>query len=160
MHTKDVELPTAADIMNPHVAAFSPDAEIEDAIATLLRRGYSGAPVVDDRGCPIGVLSEYDCARVLAASLYDGTPTGTVADHMTKPIETIECQTDILAVAQRFAQGQHRRLVVVRKGALCGLITRRDLLRGLDRLRQKIEARPSQTAYELIQTRREKLGEA
>jgi CBS domain-containing protein len=160
MKTKDVELPTAADIMNAHVAAFPPDAEIEDAITTLLRRGYSGAPVIDAQGRPIGVLSEHDCVRVLAASLYDGGPTGTVADHMTKPIETVEQHTDILALAQRFAQGQHRRLLVVRKGALCGLITRRDLLRGLDRLRQRIETRPTQTAYELIQTRRQELGEA
>lgn len=157
--TKDVELPTAADIMVTRVEVLSPNVAIADAIETLLRRGYSGAPVVDEQGRPIGVLSEHDCVRVLASSLYDNEPTGTVADHMTKSVETIDEHTDLLTVAQHFAQGQHRRLLVVREGALSGLITRRDLLRALDRLRSRLEARHTPGAYELIAIRRGQLGQ-
>lgn len=160
MKTKDVELPTAAQIMITRVEAFSPSVNITDAIETLLSRGYSGAPVVDEQGRPIGVLSEHDCVRVLANSLYDSEPTGTVADYMTKPVETIEAHADLLTVAQRFAQGHHRRLLVVRDGALSGLITRRDLMRALDRIRSHQEARHTQGAYELIAIRRRKLGQA
>jgi CBS domain-containing protein len=155
MKTKDVELPTAAEIMLTRVEAFSPNVNIVDAVETLLSRGYSGAPVVDDQGRPIGVLSEHDCVRVLVNSLYDNEPTGTVADYMTTPVETIDEHTDLLTVAQRFAQGHHRRLLVVRDGALSGLITRRDLMRALDRMRSRREARHTQGAYELIAIRRQ-----
>jgi CBS domain-containing protein len=154
MNTKDVELPTAADIMITRVEALAPGVSIADAVETLLSRGYSGAPVVDERGRPIGVLSEHDCVRVLVNSLYDNAPTGTVSDYMTKPVETIEEHADLLTVAQRFAQGNHRRLVVVRDGALTGLITRRDLLRALDGIRSRLEARHPRGAYELIAIRR------
>lgn len=154
MKTKDVQLPTASDIMITRVEAFAPETEIAAAVETLLGRGYSGAPVVDAQGRPLGVLSEHDCVRVLASALYEGWPTGTVADHMTKGCETIDEHADLLAVAQRFAAGQHRRMVVVREGKLVGLVTRRDLMRALDRLRQRNEAHHAPTTYELIQAHR------
>ena len=154
MKTKDISLPTAADIMVTRVEAFTPDVEIADASEKLLARGYSGAPVVDAQGRPIGILSEHDCARVLANSLYEGAPTGTVADHMTTPAEAIDEHTDLLAIAQKFSQGRHRRLLVVRNGMLSGLITRRDVLRSLDRMRRHNETEHRQTTYELIAAHR------
>lgn len=158
MKTKDVELPTAGDIMNSRVEALSPTTTIADAVDTLLTRGYSGAPVVDNDGRPLGVLSEHDCVRVLANSLYDDWPTGTVADYMTEMPEVVEEHADLIALAQHFAEGRHRRLLVVRQGKLVGLITRHDLLRALDRLRQRITTNPEPKTYELIQAHRTKLG--
>lgn len=154
MKTKDVELPTASDVMITRVEAFSSDTEIAAAIQTLLARGYSGAPVVDAEGRPIGVLSEHDCVRMLASALYEGWPTGTVGDHMTKGCETVNERDDIVSVAQRFAQGHHRRLLVVREGKLVGLVTRRELMRELDRVLQQRDAQHTPTAYELIAARR------
>ena len=150
MKTKDVSLPTAAEIMVTRVVTFTPDVEIAEAIEKLLEHGYSGAPVVDARGHLLGVLSEHDCARVLANSLYEGAPTGTVAEHMTKTVEAIEEHTDLFTIAQRFAQGRHRRILVAREGMLRGLITRRDLLRELDRVRRQNETEHRPTTYELI----------
>lgn len=154
MKTKDVELPTAGDVMVSRVAALSPDTTIADAVDTLVARGYSGAPVVDRDGRPLGVLSEHDCVRVLAHSLYEDWPTGTVADHMTETPEMVEEHADLLAIAQRFAEGRHRRLLVVRQGKLVGLITRHDLMVALDRLRRGAIESPAATTYELIQARR------
>lgn len=154
MKTKDVQLPTASDIMITRVEAFSPTTEISAAVETLLGRGYSGAPVVDAQGHPLGVLSEHDCVRVLASALYEGWPTGSVADHMTKGCETVEEHADLLAVAQRFAAGHHRRILVVREGKLVGLVTRRDLMRALDRMRKQAEAHHTPNTYELIQAHR------
>lgn len=158
MKTRAVDLPTAADIMISRVEAFSPDTEIAAAVQTLLSRGYSGAPVVDREGRPIGVLSEHDCVRVLASSLYEGWPSGTVADHMTTGAEAVDEHSDLLSVAQRFASGHHRRLLVVREGKLTGLVTRRDLMRALDRIRQRNETQQTPGTYELIQAHRRELG--
>ena len=158
MKTKDVERPKVESIMNHRVEAFSPDTEIGAAIEVMLRRGYSGAPVVDGEGKPVGVLSEHDCIQVLAEALYEDWPTGTVADHMTREVESVDANADLLAVAQTFAKHKLRRLPVVREGKLVGLVTRRDLVRGLDKLRQNLGKQRPETTYELIEARRRELG--
>lgn len=157
MKTKDVEIPTVDTIMKRRVEAFSPELDIATAIDKLLRRGYSGAPVVDGEGKLVGVLSEHDCIRVLAEALYEDWPTGTVADHMSATPETVEASDDLLAVAQTFTEHQLRRLPVVHEGKLVGLVTRRDLMRGLDELLRARGKHDRPTAYELIQAQRQEV---
>ncbi len=138
------------DVVNTHVEALHAEAAIADAVQLLLRRGYSGAPVVDAQQRVVGVLSEFDCLRVLSEAAYEDWPAGTVQEHMTGATETVLATADIFAVAQRFAESQLRRLPVVdADGRLVGLITRRDLLRGLDALVQARQPR-ALTTYELI----------
>ncbi len=132
MKTKNIDIPTVGSIMNRRVEAFSPDMAIAEAIRILLSRGYSGAPVVDGEGKPIGIISEHDCVGVLAESLYEDWPTGTVRDHMTSDLVAVDVKQDVLSAARTFAQQKLRRLPVVQDGKLVGLVTRRDLLRGLD----------------------------
>ncbi|NVB40651.1 CBS domain-containing protein [Pseudenhygromyxa sp. WMMC2535] len=154
MKTKDIEIPSVESIMNRRVEAFEPDLPIAEAIQLLLRRGYSGAPVVDGEGKPIGVLSEHDCVGVLAESLYEDWPTGKVGDHMVKDPVTVDVGQDVLAAARAFAKAKLRRLPVVREGKLVGLLTRRDLMRALDDLRRSAGKQHEPTTYELIAARR------
>ncbi len=55
----------AADVMTRDVLALSPGMTLEQAAERLVQRGVSGAPVVDDRGRLIGILSESDILRRL-----------------------------------------------------------------------------------------------
>src|SRR5438132_13949757 len=48
---------TAADLMMPDPVSIRADASLKEAIALLIDRGFSGAPVIDEAGRPIGVLS-------------------------------------------------------------------------------------------------------
>jgi CBS domain-containing protein len=150
--TSDAQVPAARDFMREKVFTFSPDEEIREAIARLLSRGFSGAPVVDGAGVLIGILSEWDCARVLSEAAFEGWPTGTVREHMTTELELVTPSTDLYTIVGKFSQGGHRRFPVVEEGRLVGLITRRDLLAALyQHIRSK--RRPEST-YELIEKRR------
>jgi CBS domain-containing protein len=42
----------AADIMTTDVVTVDPEMEVSKVAATLLAHRISGAPVVDDKGCP------------------------------------------------------------------------------------------------------------
>ena len=55
----------AADVMTRDVVTLSPQMTVEAAAERLMQRGISGAPVVDDRGRLVGVLSESDILRRL-----------------------------------------------------------------------------------------------
>jgi CBS domain-containing protein len=145
----DGDVPFARDFMRKKVFTFSPDEEIRDAVSKLLSHGYSGAPVVDGAGALVGVLSEWDCARVLSEAAYERWPTGTVKEHMTTDVELIAPTTDLFTVLGRFSEGGHRRFPVVEDGRLVGLVTRRDLLGALYQ-HARARHRPEST-YELIE---------
>jgi len=51
----------AADIMTKKLITFTPDTQVLKAIDKLISYRISGAPVLDDNGNMIGMLSEIDC---------------------------------------------------------------------------------------------------
>lgn len=50
----------AAELMTPNPHSINEKATLKEAIAFLTDRGFSAAPVIDDAGRPIGVLSRAD----------------------------------------------------------------------------------------------------
>ena len=52
------------DFMAASLVTFTPEMDVLRAIHLLLEKGISGAPVVDEHGNLIGVLSEKDCLKV------------------------------------------------------------------------------------------------
>ena len=148
---------TARDVMTARVHTIPADSDINAAVRLLLKHGHSGAPVVDSTGAPRGVLSEHDCIRVLVQAVADRWPPGSAADHMTREIETVSPTDDVLTLATHFAEGRHRRLLVVEEGRVVGLITRRDLLRALVSLEKRMEEKPQQSTYEVLEKRHREL---
>jgi CBS domain-containing protein len=51
---------TAADLMTPNPVSLRADVSLHEAVALLIDRGYSAAPVIDAAGHPVGVLSRTD----------------------------------------------------------------------------------------------------
>jgi CBS domain-containing protein len=137
----------ARDIMTRQVVKLSPDQLVEEAVIELVSHGLSGAPVVDEDGRPVGVLSEYDCLRVLAESAFEGWPAGRVRDWMTEEVETVRSDEDVFALAGRMTSSRHRRLFVVEDDKLVGVVARADLVKALA---ERIEEKRSPTTYELI----------
>ena len=54
---------TAADLMTRDPKSVRRDATVAEAIAFLAGRGFSAAPVIDEAGRPIGVVSRTDLLR-------------------------------------------------------------------------------------------------
>lgn len=125
---------TVGDYMAASLVAFTPDMEILHAIAKLLQHIISGAPVVDEHGNLVGILSEKDCLKVALHTSYYGEPGGTVSEFMTTDVKTVDASTSITEVAEIFLKTEYRRLPVVRANHLVGQISRRDVLKALQDL--------------------------
>jgi CBS domain-containing protein len=71
------------DYMVTNVITLDPDLEILHATQLLIRHDISGAPVLDNHGRLVGVLTERDCIRVALHAGYHGAPGGQVRDYMS-----------------------------------------------------------------------------
>src|SRR5262249_24658088 len=148
---------TAADLMMPDPVSIQADANLKEGIALLIDRGFSAAPVIDDAGRPIGVLSRsdivvhdrertpgitefYDRADLvtpaggrLGAGFHEENVDGTtVGDVMTRAVFAVAPDaTAAEVVHEMLALKVHRLFVVDGAGVLVGVISALDVLRHL-----------------------------
>jgi len=119
------------DYMARTLITFKPETEVLDAVHALVDRRIAGAPVVDDEGSLVGMLSEFDCMRVVLGASYHGNAGGPVRDYMTTNTQTVDAQMNIVDLAQVFVDTGFRRFPVIEGNRLVGQISRRDVLRAL-----------------------------
>jgi CBS domain-containing protein len=151
---------TAADLMTPNPVSLEANALVGEAIALLVDRGISAAPVIDDAGRPIGVLSRSDIlVHDRACSERPGTdadyyhraelttrtgerlPGGfqvervdraTVRDLMTPAVFAVAPESSAAEVVREMlALKVHRLFVVDTFGVLLGVISALDVLKRL-----------------------------
>ena len=141
--TNDKEFVT--DYMSTKLITFQPNMDIQEATQTLLYSKISGAPVVNERGDLVGMLSEKDCINLLLDGQYNQRPTGTgkVSDYMSKKIKTLAHDTSIMDAAYQFANSPYRRFPIINSGKLVGQISRRDVLKAIVKRRPNITLIPS-----------------
>ena len=120
--------------MTGKLVTFHPDMDVLDAIHVLIDQGIAGAPVVDDHGDLIGMLSEIDCMKIALQAGYHGQWGGPVSEYMTGSVETVDADMNIIDLAQRFLDTSYRRFPVMKDHRLVGQISRRDGLRALSQL--------------------------
>jgi len=121
------------DYMTTKVISLDPEMEILRAAHTLIRHGFSGAPVLDRHGRLVGMLTERDCIAVAMHAGYYGTPGGLVKDHMSDNPLSVGPGESILDVAKLFVSGRFHRYPVLDNGRLIGIISRRDVMRAMGR---------------------------
>ena len=119
------------DYMVASLVTFTPSMDVMNAIDVLVKQRISGAPVIDDHGNLIGLLSEKDCMKVAVQSGYYEQLGGRVEDYMTKQVVTVEAESSVLDLAKLFMEKGPRRYPVVEDNRLIGQISRRDVLRAL-----------------------------
>ena len=123
-----------SDYMSGKLVTFSPETSVLDAIHELVRHRIAGAPVVDDGGNLVGMLSELDCLKVALTAGYHGEYGGPVSEFMTPDPVTVEADMSIVDLASLFLESGFRRYPVVKENRLVGQISRRDVLRALETL--------------------------
>lgn len=119
------------DHMSRKVQSVDLNLDILAATRFLVANGISGAPVLDEHGRLVGILTERDCMRVALHSGYHDTPYGLVRDYMTPNPDSVTPEQNILTIAEKFIKGSYRRYPVVDNGRLVGIISRRDVLRAV-----------------------------
>jgi len=130
-------MPRVRDFMDKSFITLTPEMDVYRAIDIMLKGGITGAAVVDAKERLVGVLSEKDCLRTLVHDAYSLLPSGKVSDFMTERPVTIYADLDIFTVADKFINSTFRRLLVVDEdNRLIGQITRRDLLRAIQKMHE------------------------
>ena len=105
-------------IMSLNVQCVAEDVSLPALASCLLEGGYSGAPVVDAEGAPVGVVSRTDLLR------HGVTRDGLVRDIMTPMSFTLhEDQSLSKASALMAYEGIHRLPVVDTGGKVVGLLS-------------------------------------
>lgn len=141
------------EIMQTEVVTVGPFMTLREAGAILAQRGITGAPVVDQEGELVGVVSQTDIVRCGAShekdgvsvfyrdldvlEAFDAAPERSefdvmrVADVMTRHPICVEeaCPLDKL-IFLMLGRGVHR-VLVTRRGKLCGIVTTMDILRAI-----------------------------
>jgi CBS domain-containing protein len=148
---------TAQDLMMPNPISISAKAVVQEAIAFLIDKGFSAAPVIDEAGKPIGVLSRTDIlvhdrertpSRSKVPDYYaradlveEHVPDGfqvenvdrtQVRDLMTPVVLSVSPWTPAgKVVTEMLALKVHRLFVVGEGGVLVGVISALDILKHL-----------------------------
>ncbi|MGW1174363.1 CBS domain-containing protein [Kitasatospora sp. NPDC002543] len=129
--------------MTSPVVLVSPETGFREIVALLSEYDITGVPVVDPDGRPLGVVSEADLLRTLAAqedpaSLLPAPesaapgPDGEVAaaDLMTAQPVCTTPDTSVVAAARLMSRHGLKRLPVLDdEGRVIGMVSRGDLLR-------------------------------
>ena len=129
-----IKLPTVRDYMTTKVKALRPETPILEAVDLLVKHQISGAPVVDQSGAVVGMLSEKDCLPLIAKGVNHSPPEGTVADFMANEPAVLPPDMDLYYAAGVFMKKIYRRFPVVEDGKLVGVISRRDILRAVHKI--------------------------
>jgi CBS domain-containing protein len=146
---------TAAELMTPNPLSIRQAATVGEAVAFLSARGISAAPVIDEAGRPVGVVSRSDLLnhrahggphllaapdegpRASAGGREGGARAGRpgharVGDVMTPGVFCVRPETAAGKVVEKMTALRVRRLFVVgADGVLVGVISAFDVLRHL-----------------------------
>jgi len=138
---------TATDLMTPNPLSIRQSATVSEAATFLASRGISAAPVIEEAGRPVGVVSSTDILiHVGQGAVYrvgspepparsgdgpraEATNRSTVRDVMTPGVFCVRPETPAAKVVEKMLALKVRRLFVVDgDGALIGVISATDVL--------------------------------
>jgi CBS domain-containing protein len=146
---------TAEDVMTPNPVSVRENLTIHEAVGFLVDKGISGAPVIDESGRPVGVISQSDILfhdreavehleppefesghplhpRAFQDFQIERVDDTRVRELMTPAVFAVGRTTPIRRVVKEMCTlNVHRLFVVDGDGVLIGVITALDLLRDL-----------------------------
>lgn len=123
-HGKD-EPQRAKDIMKCAVIVIRKDESVYEAIRLMIGKNISGLPVVDETGL-VGIISEKDLLKLLFDKEF---LPGIVEDYMTKDVVSFDEEDSVLDVCNSLMTNHFRRVPILRRGNIVGIISRADLIK-------------------------------
>jgi CBS domain-containing protein len=149
----------AKDIMVTEVITIGPQASVRDVAKLLLSNRISAVPVVDEHGELIGIISEGDLARraeldtnphrswwlemfsrkskEALAKEYMKSRGSKVRDVMTKNVITAKPTASLRDIATLLEKHRIKRVPIVAKGRMIGIVSRANLIQALASLREE-----------------------
>jgi len=123
----------AKTIMKTDVISIDKDTEVYEAIRIMVERNVTGLPVVNDDQTLAGVITEKDVLRLLCDS--EDVP-GTVEQFMTKKVVCFDQRDSLLDIVDSLINNQFRRVPILDEGRLVGIISRKDIIAYILKIRQ------------------------
>jgi CBS domain-containing protein len=115
------------DVMSSPVVTLDEDETANKAAVNMDMKDLGAVIVTNKAGKSIGIITERDLViRVIAKNLKPDTIKGK--EIMTTPLVTIEPEATISDAARRMTRLDIRRLGVIYKGNLLGIISSKDIL--------------------------------
>ncbi len=116
----------AGDIMRKDFSFISSDLNVLEA-SKIMVAGNGGFLIVSDSSEPRGILTEWDIVSKVTAKELD--PTKVLAkDIMTTNFVSVPINTPTIDLVETMKKNKIRRLPVMDKGKMVGVITSRDIL--------------------------------
>lgn len=120
----------AGDLMATRVVELSPEQSLEDAARAFADHHLSSAPVVDQQGVCIGMLSAAD---FLKPNLRDNVVNATATERsvrafMTSAVQSVTPHTPLLQVATIMSVGHIHHLPVISKDRVVGVVSTLDVV--------------------------------
>ena len=110
----------AEDVMTTRVITVTENQTKQHAARLLSQHRISGLPVVNNDNIVVGVVTEYDVI---------GKEGKTVGDIMTRGVISVTPDTDLEEVSHLLVHERIKRLPVLDRGRLVGIVSRADLVR-------------------------------
>lgn len=124
----------ARTIMKTDVLTVKRDAPVYEAIRTMIENDVTGLPVLNDDMSLAGIITEKDVLELL----YDiEAKTGNVEDFMKKGIVSFNENDSLIDITKCLIKNNFRRVPILAKGALVGIVSRSDVIEYILKLRRK-----------------------
>lgn len=141
----------AKDVMTEDCVCIGVKESVYDAAELLLSARVSAAPVVNDKGEVVGIVSEADLMRraeidtaihkswlsrlmdseASAAGDFVAARTRRISDVMTRKVVTASEDTTLRELVDLMERHNVKRVPIVREDVLVGIVSRADLLKAL-----------------------------
>ena len=153
-------IPTAKDLMETHIISVAPETPLINVHRLFVEEQISGAPVLDDLGVVMGVITaadllravaeEHDTVRVEADYFRDSLPYSSpdwagapenfqdrlaelrVSDEMSQGVISVPPSAGAPEVARTLRKAGVHRVFVAEDGRLLGLLSAFDLLKVIE----------------------------
>ena len=126
---------TVKGVMTRTPVTIKPDAPVRKALQVMIMKDI-GSLVVVKKGKPVGIITERDVTRrslrpvKVGKKVYDRPVTSL----MSRPLITVLPSTPVWEAFEKMVTRKVRRLPVVEKGRLLGIVTERDLFKWVIRV--------------------------
>ncbi|GAA2987510.1 CBS domain-containing protein [Streptosporangium longisporum] len=140
----------ARDVMTGPVITLRPAHTVRWAVRVLLANAVTAAPVLDDDGTLVGIVSEMDLLRgefqpdprtAMRPILgHAAPPPLRVEEVMTRQVVTVTPTTDVARLVELLIAERVKSLPVLEGERVVGMVSRRDLIRMLARSDEELRA--------------------
>lgn len=114
------------DIMSKDVRVVRPDSSVKEVVATMNKFNI-GSIIIVQSNRPIGIITERDILRRIVEPCL-APETLTARQVMTSPVLTIRETTSIDEAAKLMAKRKIKKLPVMKKQKLVGIVTLTDIV--------------------------------